>query len=226
MYRMCWSLALKGTSSNTPPKNILRHRGAGPAIQIPSDGSRTSLPPGLVTKSSSPSIHYSMPRLSLLTSQTRMAVCPAHALNLMQRLLRVPLRDDGKANIVPNLGRHNSYRLSSLSLTPSNVFLSPSDEYVAHFQLDWYSPFLGSSDNPNEPVEQMWMVLTSSLQNKRPLANQSRGLGPGENCLGLLLLPTGSEREFIKVGVWCYHLENSQGKGQWEGIQPQSIRIV
>lgn len=147
-------------------------------------------------------------------------------LELEAKLLRVPLGGDGKAKVVKNADTEKTYTFGFLYLNTTHAFLSPSDEYVANFSLDWDSPSLGISDSANEPVEQMWMMLTSSIQHKKPLENQSRGFAPGENCLGLLLLPTENEREFIKVGIWLYHLYKHQGKRQWEGIQPQSIRIV
>lgn len=147
-------------------------------------------------------------------------------LELDAKLRRVPLRDDGKANIVGATISNNSNWFSSMSPDLARALFSPSDEYIAHFQLDWNSPLLGISGYPNGPIEQMWMVLTSSLKYKISLVSQPCELGPGEKCLGLLLLPTGNEREFIRVGTWFYDLEEKQGKKQWEGIQSQSIRIV
>ncbi|KAK1241336.1 hypothetical protein MKX08_001310 [Trichoderma sp. CBMAI-0020] len=140
-------------------------------------------------------------------------------LELDAKLFQVPLCDDGKAKFGDIWSVSTSSRFRSLSLHLERVLLSPSDEYIAHFQLDWESGRKASA-YPKGPVEQMWMVLISSLKHQRLFPYET------ENYLGLLLLPTGNEREFIRAGVWCYEPLRDQGNWQWEGIQSQSIRIV
>ena len=147
------------------------------------------------------------------------------ALELDAKIFQFPLsRGQGKVIKTPDRERR------WLQINFHYTLLSEKDEYIASLHLDWLS--YGKEEFPDDPLDQLWMILISrsSLNNIYghwyPVKDENKHVEDPEIMVGLLLLPTTNENEFIKVGLWYSETRGLGGSKFWDDIPRQSVRLV
>ncbi|KAI0122304.1 HET-domain-containing protein [Daldinia grandis] len=108
------------------------------------------------------------------------------------------------------------------------TLVSEKDEYIASLHLDWLS--YGTEGFPEDPMDQLWMVLISSSSIDKLFyhwsAAEDKYVTDPEMMIGLLVQPNRKEGEFIKVGLWYSETRGLGGRKFWDDIPKRSIKLV
>lgn len=146
-------------------------------------------------------------------------------LHLDAKTFQLPFHS-GQAKVIETPGSERRW----LGITFHYTLRSERDEYIASLHLDWIT--LGEKKHPEDPleVERLWMVLISrsSIDNifNHWSPSEDKHVTNPEIMVGLLLLPTGRENEFVKVGLWYSETRGLGGSKFWDDIQKQPIKLV
>lgn len=110
---------------------------------------------------------------------------------LHAKVFELPLRE-GKGGAISTNDEDNLF----IGVTFHYRLLSERNEHLAALHLDWC--MFGKELPEEDEIDQLCMILTSR---GKPEVNLCH-LDPVELMLGVLVLPTENEGEFVKVGLW------------------------
>lgn len=137
-------------------------------------------------------------------------------LTLHAEVCELPLREEKGKVIAKSNGDVNWFRADF-----QYRLLSERNERIAALHIDWRT--FRAEVHEEDPIDQLWMILTSS---GKPPEDDLRHRDPVELMLGVLVLPTENEDEFVKVGLWYSEALGPGGGKLWDDIPRWSVTLA